>query len=261
MHNQPTINMFRNFILAGGRGKNPAQLSMTLEPMKLEDQMGIAVKSIAYGTMENVYGSNNTIYVGFDLRLMANDFTKGFYSGPIFGGKHKVEIPNGHYVTREQVVEAIESSLTKYFKERNFPLSPVTIEKSGDSLRLKPSLYMHFEQSPLLDFIKAEKKANGTWKVTNGYIPNPEIMGFLYLNIVQNSFINGRKSRVLCVCPFNYKEGYSFFEYNTPTYVPIEVRQFSDISLSILDLNGNFIPFSSEYDTLITLEMRPLHYK
>ena len=51
------------------------------------------------------------------------------------------------------------------------------------------------------------------------------------------------------------------FEFSNPSYVPVEVREFSDITLSILDFNGNFIPFSNEFDTVVTLEMRPLHYK
>ena len=62
---------------------------------------------------------------------------------------------------------------------------------------------------------------------------------FIYLNIVQFSFINGRRSRLLCVCPIECKRGYTYIEFANPTYTPIEVQEFSDMSMTIIrDIYG-----------------------
>ena len=46
----------RNYIIAGGCGKDPANLSVNMEPVKLSEDMAIAVKSISYSEIWNVNG-------------------------------------------------------------------------------------------------------------------------------------------------------------------------------------------------------------
>ena len=255
------INMFRNFVIAGGLGADPAKLSMAIEPIKLEEKMGIAVKSIAYGELHNINSSNNTIPMKFDTAAMLRDKALGQYSGSVFGGEHTTTIVSKHYNTYEDVADAILKSMNSYLVKRGFEGEEVTIEKSDTNSTIKLSKYITISPCSLFDVIQAESIEPNHWRVSNGKIDNPQMMGCFYLNIVENSFINGRKSRILCICPLQFRSGYSFYEFQNPTYVPIEVREFSDISLSIRDFNGKLISFSNKFDTVVTLEMRPMHYK
>ena len=79
------------------------------------------------------------------------------------------------------------------------------------------------------------------------------VPSFLYVNIVENSYINGKLSRNLSTIPLSLKRGWTFFEFNNPTYVPIDVKEFSKIVLELRDMNGNYICFNSNYRTVVTV--------
>ena len=59
-NNTILINMsfIHNVNIVGGRNADPAILKTRLEPMKLEDNMGISAKFIAFGEIANITGSD-----------------------------------------------------------------------------------------------------------------------------------------------------------------------------------------------------------
>ena len=75
-------------------------------------------------------------------------------------------------------------------------------------------------------------------------------LGFLYCNVVENSLINNKESRLLCIFPIVSKRGYSFYEVKEAIYKPISVLQFSTITFTILDSEGDLVEFSLEGDQL-----------
>ena len=81
---------------------------------------------------------------------------------------------------------------------------------------------------------------------------------FLYINIVHNSYINGKLSRNLSILPLYNREGGSYYEFNNPIYVPILIKEFSDILLEIRDMNGNHVPFKKGSKTVISLHLKKL---
>ena len=81
---------------------------------------------------------------------------------------------------------------------------------------------------------------------------------FLYLNIVQISFINGRRRRLLCVCLIECKRGYTYKEFANPTYTLIEVQEFSDMSMSIRDIHRKLLDLDNRFDTVATLHMKKM---
>ena len=85
------------------------------------------------------------------------------------------------------------------------------------------------------------------------------VPSFLYVNIVENSYINGRLSRNLSTVPLDLKRGWSYYEFRNPTYVPIDVKEFSKIVLEIRDMNGNFVCFDSSFKTVVTLHLKPIN--
>ena len=82
---------------------------------------------------------------------------------------------------------------------------------------------------------------------------------FLYSNIIENSYINGKLSRLLSVIPLSMKSHWSFYEFNYPVYIPIDVKQFSKIIFELRDINGKLISFDSNFKTIINLHIKPIN--
>ena len=82
---------------------------------------------------------------------------------------------------------------------------------------------------------------------------------FLYSNIVENSYINGKLSRLLSIIPLDMKSDWSFYEFNNPIYVPIDVKQFSKIIFEVRDINGKLIAFDSKFKTILNLHIKPIN--
>jgi len=75
-------------------------------------------------------------------------------------------------------------------------------------------------------------------------------LGFLYCSIIENSLINNNQSRLLCIFPIISKRGYSFYEINQTIYKTIAVLQFSTITFSIVDPEGDLVEFNLQGDEL-----------
>ena len=85
------------------------------------------------------------------------------------------------------------------------------------------------------------------------------VPSFLYVNIVESSYINGKLSRNLSIIPLNMKLGWSFYEFNEPLYTPIDVQEFSKIILEIRDMNGDYVTFDQLFRTVITLHISAIN--
>ena len=85
-------------------------------------------------------------------------------------------------------------------------------------------------------------------------------LGFLYCNVIENSLINNKESRLLCIFPIISKRGYSFYEVREAIYKPISVLQFSTITFTILDSEGDLVEFSLEGDQLTNRGNRKRKY-
>ena len=82
---------------------------------------------------------------------------------------------------------------------------------------------------------------------------------FLYSNIVENSYINGKLSRLLSIIPLHMKSHWSFYEFNKPIYVPIDVKEFSKIIFELRDINGKLIAFDPKFKTILNLHIKPIN--
>ena len=75
-------------------------------------------------------------------------------------------------------------------------------------------------------------------------------LGMIYCDIVENSLINNKQTRLLTAVPIISKRGYNYYEFKTPIYKVISVLQFSTISFTIADTEGFLMDFSLEGDEL-----------
>ena len=93
--------------------------------------------------------------------------------------------------------------------------------------------------------------------------------GFLYSNIVENSYINEQRSRLLSIFPVTSKQGYNCFELMNPMYSPLSAHSFVDVTFKLLDVHGEILPIDPVYKsfwgvdtviypTIITLNIRKM---
>ncbi len=259
----------RNYIIAGGRGKTPSSLSVNLEPVKLGESMGVAVKSIAYGEIHNINESNNEFRIRIKLDILSNmspEAARIVKRGVVEYSPNddeeyftvNLKISNGRYDLCEDVLSTVADKINEYLEGHGFKFRCSTSKAYGIMYLEMPTelrIVSDKDESPLT---LIEAKMEDRIVTVSGHIPAQVEMCFVYLNIVQNSFINGRKSRLLCICPIESKKGYSFFEFSNPTYVPIEIREFSNITITLRNVKGQLVSLSNRFDTVITLHMTML---
>ena len=100
---------------------------------------------------------------------------------------------------------------------------------------------------------------NKTIQIRNVIFSNTIEPAFLYSNIVENSYINGKLSRNLATIPLSLQSGWNFYEFKHPVYIPIDVKEFSKIKLELRDMEGKLIQFDSSFKTILNLHIKPIN--
>lgn len=254
------MSQTRNYIIAGGRGKDPANLSVNMEPVRLSEGMTIAVKSISYGEVWNVNDLNNSFRVRLKLQYIGDLINITKRNDVSNEEKEKsgtlLRIKNGRYNRGEQVIGAISAAINDYMDSVGIDSYCQTSRSYGKVYVTLPEEidYIHdYGESPftLIDASVIGRELS----CDDGEIPSKAEMCFVYMNICQNSFINGKRSRLLCVFPVVSNKGYTFFEFRSPTYVPIEVTEFSKINVSFKNIKGQDMGFDNDYDMVVNLHV------
>ena len=107
--------------------------------------------------------------------------------------------------------------------------------------------------------IASDIPENGLIEIQNVIYSKTTQPAFLYSNIVENSYINGKLSRLLSIIPLSMKSHWSFYEFNNPVYIPIDVKQFSKIIFELRDINARLIAFDPNFKTIINLHIKPIN--
>ena len=102
------MSFTRNYVIAGGRGDDPANISMKMEPIKLQNKMELAVKSVAYGEIFNVTEVNNTFKIKISLGVL------DIVTTLLPDQTTSLSIPCGRYNHPTHVLEAICRSLNAH---------------------------------------------------------------------------------------------------------------------------------------------------
>ena len=227
--------MVSNIVIVGGKNANPAVLKTTLDPVQL-NQPVIALKSIGYGDLSSFY-------------------TRFQYKSKEFCLPIKPQSPGRSFDHAQYVADQI-----------NLVIDEVAIlvgeETRGISFICSKSINI----ISLPSFLKATKEDARTWLIEDETITKTKLedpldteLCFVYCNIVVGSYLNGKRSRILAVVPVTHHEkGYVFHEFSTPTYVPIEVREFSKVEIVLRNIKGELLPLSSKFDCMVNLHVRDL---
>ena len=300
-----------NFVVVGDNEKDAAKYNAQLQPIKLEENFGIAITSLFHGSIHNITPNNQEIIYELKLEVDPDDPIQGL---PIPGNitqkrvRETVKMEEGNYGSTLAILKTIAAIL-----EQEFPSDEADVERnrgrnrggarnrargyrkagfleethSRSVRKVKPENPPRLEiDESLLDdnnegFIYATPKniklvveQNTPWKmmginsdmtenrvieIRNVIYSKTNQPAFLYSNIVENSYINGKLSRLLSIIPLHMKSHWGFYEFNKPVYVPIDVKQFSKIIFELRDINGKLITFDSKFKTILNLHIKPIN--
>ena len=150
----------------------------------------------------------------------------------------------------EKIVELLQSS------RRNTPIA-VTYDKHRQIIHLRlNSIYIKNTSDSPWKLLGVKDDLNRTHHLNNILFDDHQIPVFVYMNIIENSYINGKLSRIASVIPLKSNPGWSFFQQAHPSFVSINVKEFSNILIELRDINGEFLEFSPSFKTIITLKVR-----
>lgn len=244
------MDSIKTIVIVGGEGDNQAKLQTQLKPVKIAEGVGLAITSIYHGEVYNITESNNTVEY----------YAKGL------GEKLSVSLPSANYPTTVSLVRAISELIAATSRGMNRsddrPVMDYTIRRDEIYVSCRNMILdlQSYEKSPW----KLVGAAEGnillkSFSVKNVHFNLNVAPAFLYVNIVENSYINGKLSRVLSVIPISMKPNWSYYEFVQPNFVPIDVKEFTKITLEIRNMDGQFVSFDPNFKTIITLQTKPIN--
>ena len=259
-------------VIVGGVDGNQAKLETQLEPTKLNQDVGIAITSLYHGEVFNINDSNNTITYNIPARGLQYADEYALKPWQRTQETYSFKIPVGNYSSALTILKMISDGFRKQLLRHGTipdgkrPRLDVKIDKgvmriTAENMEIKIDGYSEYSEGPweLLQMNKNFSYAVNQRSILNVDFSQNIQPAFLYVNIVENSYINGKLSRILSVVPISSRADWSFYEYSQPNYMPINVKEFSKIFLELRDMNGKYIRFNPKYKTIITLRTMPIN--
>ena len=321
------MNHPHNFVVVGDNSKTPAKFSTQLQPIKLDQNVGMAINSIFHGSIHNITSENQHVTYEVDIFKISENSagiviptTEAILEGAIVEKvRESFRLDIGNYSSTLSILKVIAGWFEDQFPSddedwdinsggrrggrnraggRGRVESRDSLETGGgashgsldrDARRIKPDkpLRLEIDESSLDDvsegFIKitprnmsliidkttpwsliglgshSRVRKNKTLQVRNVIFSKSIEPAFLYSNIVENSYINGKLSRNLATIPLSLRSGWNFYEFKYPVYIPIDVKEFSKILLELRDMNGKLIQFDPSFRTILNLHIKPIN--
>ena len=317
-----------NVVVVGDNTKTPSKFSTQLEPIKLEQNVGMAINSIFHGSIHNITSENQHIIYEvkipskiitinepiliptevnsqkFELVTESFKLDEGNYSSTLSilkviagwferqfpddddddeieiksGGKRAGRVRGGGRVRtdlRDQDGYELLEYSTEYLdrsSRRIKPDKPLRLEIDETSLDETSEGFIKISVRNMSLIVDKTTPWNLIGLSSYGKIPKNKTLqirnvifsktiepAFLYSNVVENSYINGKLTRNLATIPLSLQSGWNFYEFKHPVYVPIDVKEFSKIKLELRDMNGKLIHFDPSFRTILNLHIKPIN--
>ena len=317
-----------NVVVVGDNTKTPSKFSTQLEPIKLNQNVGMAINSIFHGSIHNITSENQHIIYEVNIPSKSMGVNEPLLI-PIEGNSiqkselvtESFKLDEGNYSSTLSILKVIAGWFESQFPDEDNDDSEVnsggrragknraggrarTEVKDRDgyesweysseyldrsSRRIKPDkpLRLEIDETSLDEasegFIKISVRnmslivdkttpwnliglssygkipKNKTLQIRNVIFSKTIEPAFLYSNVVENSYINGKLTRNLATIPLSLQSGWNFYEFKHPVYVPIDVKEFSKIKLELRDMNGQLIHFDPSFRTILNLHIKPIN--
>lgn len=275
LHAITKMESIRNVVIVGCEDGNPSRFITQIEPVKLPEDSEMAITSLYHGEVFNIHSGNNKVYFyGTNDRQLSMEIVKHFRGKPTstaipnsmqgfeLPAPTMVTVPEGSYnssITLCWVISNLIKEKLGVLKKRD-AMNP-TADKQYNIVNIDMSnLYMVIEgktDTPwTLMGVHEDKYARFTIEDKDFHCSH--FPAFVYASIIENSYINGKLTRNLCIVPIKSGPQWSLYEPTYPNYVPINVKQFSKILIELRDIKGQYIKFDPMFKTVMTLSIRPI---
>ena len=268
------MEVVRHIAIVGGEDDNPARFVTQIEPIKLDQDAEMAITSLYHGQVFNIHSGNNKVYfyvINDELPLESvrsyRGKTQNSHSAATFEhfpAPRMVIIPEGNYRFSITIIRAIakliqeelgllrmkdamQPSVDRNYKYINVNLTNICLMVEG--IKDTPWALMG---------VYDDKFASESFTVEEIDFDCSYSPAFVYANIVENSYINGKLSRNLGVVPIRNTTEWSLYEPTHPNYVPINVKEFSKILIEIRDMEGQYIKLNPMFKTVMCLKLRAI---
>ena len=253
------MNDIRNIVIVGGEAENPSRFSTRIEPVKLGKACEMALTSLVHGEIFNIHNKNNKVYFYHGLSTQAISRLR---EGQSNSNLREITIPEGTYSSSAHLCLTIANLITlqvRLPKRKN--VMNITVDKQNDLINIDLiELYIVIEgksDTPWF-LLNVFTDKNDEFSIQNKSFKCTTVPAFVYADIVENSYINGKLTRNLTVLPVKNNCEWTFYEPKHPNFVPITVREFSKILIELRDVHGRYIKFNPIFKTIITLIIRPI---
>ena len=147
-------------------------------------------------------------------------------------------------VDRNSALERLESKIAENNQTMMSFIEILSEQFGNDKTQLLATDTSHFVSRKDKTIIRAKEITVSSEAIVTTRL------GFLYCSVVENTLLNNRETRLLCIFPIISKRGYSFYEVKEAIYKTVSVLQFSTITFTILDSEGDLVEFMLEGDEL-----------
>lgn len=243
------------FITVTSTNQDPGDFASNFtNAIQLSENYEVALLKIAHPPVQNINSQNNKLYV-------KNKTSNAFM---------RVTIPPGFYKTSHDILIELHQQLMKTSKEmvsenvntlvtlkynRAGDNSEMTLKFVADEVCFAIDSYTNNNILHFLNF-KLDFFSSRTLSILNYDLRTEDKIGLIYSSIVSNSLIDSNQSRLLDIVPLKSDDEHTFYEGVTPVFHKMSAASFIDITFEIREISGEFVKFSKDYPTILTLAIR-----
>ena len=240
---------FDKIVVIGGESNNPSQFRTSFPAFNFNQKHEISLTSICYAQIYNISDDNNTLKISSEIENIM-----------------EVQIKPGCYTSVWLLLSEIESKIKGFDNE----LSELVPAEKKTTLYSYKLLRGHYNNiiSISSDFVisgdclsllgLSQIAANTLYEFGASKIPNI-FPGFLYCNIVEDSWINNKLSRLMQVIPLECSQGWKYQDFHIQEKSVISFKEFSNILFEVRDMNGDFIKFDPNFKTIMSFKITPIN--
>ena len=270
------MNSIRNVVIVGGENENTSRFTTQIGPIKLDNDYEMAITSLCHGEVFNIHSGNNKVYfyltaseTGLESVKRSRGLTESpsVYEIPDDLDRHslpslrRITVPEGSYESTIKLCWTISNLISDQLGVKKRNAMNATVDKQYNIVNVElENLYLVIKgkKDTPWAIMEVNEDQYERFTITNQDFHCSSFPVFVYANIIENSYINGRLTRNLGIVPVTNAPQWSFYESSNPNYVPINIKEFTNILIELRDINGQYIKFNPLFKTVITLAIKPI---
>ena len=270
------MNSIRNVVIVGGENGNTSRFTTQIGPIKLDDDYEMAITSLCHGEVFNIHSGNNKVYfylTASETGLESVKRSRGLAESPSvyeipddvdrysLPSLRQITVPEGSYESTIKLCWTISNLISDQLGVKKRNAMNATVDKQYNIVNVElENLYLVIKgkKDTPWAIMDVHEDQYERFTITNQDFHCSSYPVFVYANIIENSYINGRLTRNLGIVPVTNAPQWSFYESSNPNYVPINIKEFTNILIELRDINGQYIKFNPSFKTVITLTIKPI---